>query len=64
MTGQCPKKWSRWLAQAEWWYNTSYHTSIDMSPFQTLYGYAPTHLGTKQPAMIFAAGLNELLEER
>jgi hypothetical protein len=32
------KKWHRWLAPAEWWYNTSFHTSLNMMSFQALYG--------------------------
>jgi hypothetical protein len=34
-----PNKWHDWLPAAEWWYNSSYHTSIKMSPFQALYEY-------------------------
>jgi hypothetical protein len=41
MVFQEPTKWASWLAMAEWWYNTSHHTAIKMSPFQALYGYAP-----------------------
>jgi hypothetical protein len=36
-----PKKWRKWLSLAEWWYNTGYHTSLGMTPFQALYGYLP-----------------------
>jgi transposase InsO family protein len=41
MVFQEPKKWAAWLALAEWWYNTSHHTAIKMSPFQALYGFPP-----------------------
>ena len=39
-----PKKWHSWLALAEWWYNTSFHTSLNMTPFQALYGRTPPML--------------------
>ncbi|XP_020092846.1 uncharacterized protein LOC109713256 [Ananas comosus] len=38
---QHPKKWHSWLALAEWWYNTSFHSSIGMTPYEALYGYPP-----------------------
>lgn len=44
MTFKEPKKWCDWLPAAEWWYNTSYHTAIKMSPFQALYEYSPPHI--------------------
>jgi hypothetical protein len=39
MTFSAPRKWSDWLPAAEWWYNSSYHTTIKMSPFEALYEY-------------------------
>ena len=39
-----PSKWCDWLPAAEWWYNTSYHTSLRTTPFAALYGYAPPQL--------------------
>jgi hypothetical protein len=41
----CPNKWIQWLSLAEYWYNTSYHTTIDRSPFDALYGHPPHHFG-------------------
>ena len=42
MIGDNPKLWSQYLALVEWWYNTNYHTSMKLTPFQLLYGYPPS----------------------
>ena len=34
-------QWVKWLPLAEWWYNTSFHTTVKMTPFMALYGYHP-----------------------
>jgi hypothetical protein len=34
-------KWSQWLQLVEWWYNSTYHTSAKMTPFQALNGHEP-----------------------
>lgn len=40
-----PTKWGKWLHLAEYWYNTSYYSSLGRTPFQVLYGYPPNHYG-------------------
>lgn len=45
MTGEHPKEWVSWLPLAEYWYNTSYHSAIQSTPYQVVYGQPPhTHL--------------------
>jgi hypothetical protein len=34
----CPTQWKQWLAVAEFWYNTNFHTSLNATPFEVLYG--------------------------
>lgn len=41
----CPTKWSQWLSLAEFWYNTSFHTSLNKTPFYVLHGQEPRQLG-------------------
>jgi hypothetical protein len=64
MVFQCPRKWHQWLALAEWWYNTNFHTAIKTTPFEALYGYPPPHL----PMGTFPKGnlpaVNDLLVNR
>ncbi|GJR39964.1 putative mitochondrial protein [Tanacetum coccineum] len=37
-----PKEWTKWLSLAEYWYNTNFHTSINTTPFEVVYGQPPT----------------------
>jgi hypothetical protein len=41
----CPRQWRQWLDQAEFWYNMSWHTTLNRSPFEVLYGYSPRQFG-------------------
>ncbi|XP_047326489.1 uncharacterized protein LOC124930173 [Impatiens glandulifera] len=42
MAGQTLKDWVHWLPLAEWWYNTNFHTAIQTTPFEAIYGYPPS----------------------
>lgn len=39
--GDFPSKWVKCLPWAEWWYNTCFHSSIGMPPFQIVYDRSP-----------------------
>ncbi|GJR80456.1 retrotransposable element Tf2 [Tanacetum coccineum] len=41
MTGERPKEWTLWLPMAEFWYNTNFHSAINTTPFQMVYGQTP-----------------------
>lgn len=41
MVQENPKQWRRWLPLAEFWYNSTYHTALECSPFKALYGHDP-----------------------
>ncbi|GKA65821.1 putative mitochondrial protein [Tanacetum coccineum] len=41
MCCESPKEWCKWLSLAEWWYNTNYHTSLNTTPYEILYGQKP-----------------------
>ncbi|KAA8524549.1 hypothetical protein F0562_010972 [Nyssa sinensis] len=43
---QWPRKWCSHLPWAEYWYNTTYHISTGMTPFQALCGRLPPSIPT------------------
>lgn len=36
-----PQQWIEYLPLAEWWYNTNFHSSIQATPYEILYGQKP-----------------------
>lgn len=69
-----PHKWSLFLHLTEFWYNTSFHSSIGMSPFEDLYRHAPptvpsnlngsTKVATLDEFLIYRQGLLNKLKEQ
>ncbi|XP_058746276.1 uncharacterized protein LOC131619165 [Vicia villosa] len=44
LAGDHPRSWHKFLHLAEYWYNTTFHSAIQMTPFRALYGRDPPHL--------------------
>jgi hypothetical protein len=56
-------KWLQWLHLAEWWYNSTYHTTTKMTPFQALYGYPPPSWKELSINQTKVASVKEILDE-
>ncbi|GJT08301.1 gypsy/ty3 retroelement polyprotein [Tanacetum coccineum] len=41
MCGENPKEWYKWLSLAELWYNANYHSVLNTTPYEVLYGQTP-----------------------
>ncbi|KAK4407690.1 Transposon Ty3-G Gag-Pol polyprotein [Sesamum angolense] len=59
-----PKQWNQWLSLAEYWYNTNFHTSLKLTPFQALYGYPPGPLTIDPYIPSIQLEVDEYLTER
>lgn len=58
-----PTKWSSWLPLAQFWYNTSFHSSLQCSPHKALYGVDPTYgLLPAHSASAFETGVSTSLD--
>lgn len=64
MCGQAPRQWSFWLPLAEWWFNTTFHTALNTTPYQAVYGTAPNHLTILPGKSTNLATVEEMIEER
>jgi hypothetical protein len=60
----CPSKWLSWLSIAEYWYNSSYHSSLGRTPFEVLYGHLPRHFGITLNDTPVSGDLQDWLNDR
>lgn len=64
MTSDRPEKWHECLGWAEFCYNTNFYSSINMSPFQALYGRLLSLVLRYIPGATTVDALYALLVER
>lgn len=64
MCSDKPKEWRRWLPLAEWWYNTSFHFSSKMTPFEVVYGQPPPTYISYIPGESSVATVDGVLNDR
>jgi hypothetical protein len=44
-------QWAQWLPLDEWWYNTFFHTTTHMTPFEAVYGQNPPSILSYMPSV-------------
>ncbi|XP_074326722.1 uncharacterized protein LOC141664668 [Apium graveolens] len=59
-----PSTWYAYLGWADFSYNTSFHCSIQMSPYKALYGREPASLPSYSESSTSIQALDELLHDR
>jgi hypothetical protein len=59
-----PKEWVNWLPLVEYCYNTAYHHSTKMTPFEAMFGYLPPRLLTYSPGTTQIAAVDHQLQNR
>ena len=57
-------QWAKWLPLAEWWYNTSYHATTKMTPYEAVYGQQPPSVLTYLPGSSKVQAVDNLLQNR
>jgi hypothetical protein len=57
-------QWAQWLPLAEWWYNTSYHTTTRMTPFEAVYGQKPPSVLSYLPGTSKVQAVDQTLTVR
>jgi hypothetical protein len=64
LAGDRPKSWLRWLAWAEYCFNTSYQTALRATPFQVVYGREPPAVVPFLPGSAKVAAVDRQLQDR
>jgi hypothetical protein len=57
-------QWAQWLPLAKWWYNTTYHTTTRMTPFEAIYGHKPPPVLSYLPGTSKVQAVDQTLKVR
>ena len=60
----CQKKWVQWIPLAEFWYNTTVHSTLGKTPFEVLYGHDPRHFCVDVVESCAIPDLKQWLQQR
>lgn len=58
------KNWGQWFSWAEYWYNSSHHSSLGTTPFKPLYGRDPPKILRYNDTPIANAAVDEMIQDR
>lgn len=64
LTSDRSTAWVKWLPLAEWWYNSTFHVSTGVTPYEALYGQTPPNLMYYAPGGTAVAATEVLLKDR
>lgn len=59
-----PNKWFDWLHLAEFWYNSTWHSALNRSPFEVLCGHSPRQLGIDSSSACSVDSLNDWMQQK
>eukprot|EP00253_Pinus_taeda_P025507 PITA_25507 len=63
-TSEKQHQWVQWLPLAEWWYNTNYHATTKMTPYEIVYGQLPPSPISYIPGCSKVQAVDQLLQNR
>lgn len=63
ITSNRPRAWVEWLPWSKYCYNTTYHSTLQTTPFQVVYGRDPPLLHYKMGKTTYQL-VEEMLHER
>ena len=63
-TSDRPHQWAFWLPLVEFWLSSSFHTSLQLTPFEALYGFPPPKLQGYVLGTTRVDALDSLLRQR